>query len=173
MKATEGNSITDPKLTVMRDGFRTNDFLLGMYFHFARSGDPKKQASHLLSTVGPLKPNERFALDFEVILTSKPEDELPWVQSFITVLKEAYPDRDPILYTSSRIWRMIGDPNWLIGNTDLWIPRYDAAMQEPVLPPPWTTAGWNFLAVDRRWSDRACIQLPRCGSLRRLIFQGR
>lgn len=147
MKATEGNSITDPKLTAMRDGFRANDFALGIYFHFARSGDPVKQANRFLASIGALKPNERLALDFEVMLTTETNGELPWIQKFIEVLKEAYPDRDPILYTSDRIWRMIGNPAWLVGNVDLWVPRYNAAMQEPTVPKPWT--GWKFW----QWTD--------------------
>ena len=149
MKATEGNSITDPKLVAMQDGFRANDFTLGIYFHFARSGDPVKQANRLISSVGPLKPNERHALDFEVMLTPTPDGALPWVQRFIEVLREAYPDRNPILYSSSRIWRMIGNPTWLAGNTDLWVPRYSAIMQEPIVPGPWAAKGYRFW----QWTD--------------------
>ena len=149
MKATEGNSITDSKLVAMRDGFRANDFALGIYFHFGRTGDPEKQANRFVKAVGPLQPNERLALDFEVMLTATPAEELPWIEKFITVLLEMYPDRDPILYTSDRIWRMIGNPTWLAGNTDLWVPRYNAAMQEPTLPGPWGKAGWSFW----QWTD--------------------
>lgn len=151
MKATEGNSVVDSTVRSARDNFRATGFALGVYYHFARSGRADHQAERLVDTVGQLQSNERLALDFEVMTTAMPEDGLTWIQLFCKTLKAAYPDRRPIIYTSKRIWRMIGDPvaPVMTAEVDLWVPRYNSQAIEPELPTPWKTKGWTFW----QWSD--------------------
>lgn len=153
MKATEGNSIVDPTVRSARDSFRETGFLLGIYYHFARSGRADHQAERLIDSVRGghgLQPNERLALDFEVMTTAMPEDGLAWVELFCKTIKAAYPDRRPIIYTSKRIWRMIGDPDWALAKeVDLWASRYNSQAIEPELPTPWKDLGWTFW----QWSD--------------------
>ena len=67
VKATEGNTITDKRLVHHRDGLRKLPLDLVIYYHFARSGDPAKQAARFMAAVGPLQPNERLCLDLEVL----------------------------------------------------------------------------------------------------------
>lgn len=144
IKATEGNTVQDDKLQAHREGFRAYPFVLGIYYHFCRTGRPEAQAERLVASVGPLQDNERLCLDFEVV----PEgaDGLAWITAFMDVLKSANPDRRPLLYTSKRIWRMIGDPDWArAGEVDLWLPRYNASGTEPDLPKPWSSwTIWQF-----------------------------
>jgi lysozyme len=157
MKATEGNTLVDSTLVAHRDAFRKNDFILGVYFHFARSGDPVAQAKRFISAIGPLMPNERLALDLEVMIMLKASDTLSWIESFMETIATAYPDRRPIMYTSERIWRSIGYPDWPTATAglnqcppgvDLWAPKYNLTM-EPLPPKPWATVGWKFW----QWTD--------------------
>jgi lysozyme len=148
VKATEGRTAVDSKLRAHRNGFRQQPFLLGVYYHFARSGSARDQADRLLDNVGVLQPHERLALDFEVVPTAAPEDGLAWIAQFFARLDTTYADRRHILYTSKRLWRMIGDPEWPgAANVDLWCPRYNAAGVEPSLPKPWKN--WSIW----QWTD--------------------
>lgn len=151
IKATEGERVVDPLLRQHRDGSRAQPFILSTYYHFARSGDPEKQAERLLDSVGQLRDYERLALDLEVSVTERPRDTLEWMNEFFEVVMGAYGDRRPQLYTSERIWRSIGDPaDWAFADhVDLWLPRYGPA--EPVVPAPWRDAGWMFW----QYSDHA------------------
>lgn len=150
LKATEGNTVVDSTFRGARDAFRATGLTLGIFYHFARSGRADHQAERLMDLAGPLKDNERLALDFEVMTTENPEDGLAWIDLFMATLGKSYPDRRHLVYTSKRVWRMIGDPAWSRGNeVDLWSPRYNAQGVEPALPTPWAQAGWTFW----QWSD--------------------
>lgn len=169
-KATEGTTVVDKTLRQHRDGVRDHGLALGIYYHFARSGSPSAQAERFMDAVGPLRTNERLALDFEVMTTAQPEEGLPWIAAFIATLKQEWPDRRPILYTSKRIWRMIGDPEWQkAADVDLWVPRYNAK-EEPLLPRPFVNQGWTFW----QWSDGdtpSCVT-PGVGRCDRNYFRG-
>jgi lysozyme len=148
VKATEGLSYVDTSLKLNQAAVRSNGFVLGHYYHFARSGDPSQQAQKLVIATGPLKPNERLALDFEVMVTPKPEDGFGWIQAFFAALKRLVPDRRHLLYTAEHIWRSIGDPEWPDAvDVDLWIKRY--SLLEPILPRPWVKIGWTMW----QWTD--------------------
>lgn len=143
IKATDGLQGTDPTLREHREGFRQQPFVLGIYYHFARSGSAVKQAERFLDAVGRLRDHERLALDFEVPVTQRKEDAIEWLDDFLDPLAKAYPDRRPIIYTSRRVWRQVGNPAWeRAKDVDLWVPRYSE--NEPELPDPWVGKGWVF-----------------------------
>jgi GH25 family lysozyme M1 (1,4-beta-N-acetylmuramidase) len=149
-KATEGNTVVDRTFRGGRDAFRATGFSLGLFYHFARSGRADLQAERLMDLAGPLQDNERLVLDFEVMTTEAPEDGLAWIDLFFQTLSKSYSDRRHIIYTSKRIWRMMGDPAWTrASQVDLWAPRYNAQASEPALPVPWAEAGWSFW----QWTD--------------------
>lgn len=136
-KATQGTMYVDPTFRAHRDGARSMPFALVIYYHFATphrelgfalsSGDPVKQAAHFLDVVGPLRDNERLALDVEGEGAPPPI----WIDAFLAQLPQ---DRRNLIYTSSRIWRdELGAPAWPDAiATDLWVPRYSST--EPILP---------------------------------------
>ena len=114
IKATEGPSFTDPRLEDHQQGFRASPMLLAIYYHFARSGDPREQARRFLAAVGPLEPRERVALDLEVSPAAGPEASLAWVDAFYDELKQGASDRRPLIYTSKRQWdELCGGAAWL------------------------------------------------------------
>jgi GH25 family lysozyme M1 (1,4-beta-N-acetylmuramidase) len=142
IKATEGKSFKDPKLKDHRSGFRTNPFKLGVYYHFARPGDPKDQANFFMDTVGQLLPKERLCLDFEDDKNGLPTVDLKFIDTFYTTLMGGIcADRPSMIYTSKRVWSQIGNPTWaLASDVHLWAPRYGT--YEPDLPAPWKA--WTF-----------------------------
>lgn len=153
-KATEGLRYLDPTLRPHQAGFRSHDFALGIYYHFARSGDAADQAGRLIDAVGDLRDHERLCLDLEVVpvLDGDADASLRWVDAFIKTILNEVQDRRPIVYTSRRIWRQIGDPAWEMAyDVDLWVPRYNAQGLEPALPKPWQN--WTFW----QWTDGAAV----------------
>ncbi len=143
VKATQGNSFTDPKLSEHRAGARSMPFVLRFYYHFASPGDPIAQANRFMDTVGPLLPNERLCLDLEDDKTGKPAVDLRFADAFYTtLLGSACSDRRPWFYTSDRIWQQLGNPAWdLATELDLIAPRYGVI--EPVVPGPWKSVGYT------------------------------
>lgn len=140
MKATEGRTYVDDTLAGHVRGFRASSMLLGIYYHFARPGDPAAQAEHLVNTVartGELCPHERLACDLEEGGPVEDKREIiGWLDMFFkTVHKRT--GRFPLLYTSKRIWKSVGSPmTWeLSPQVDLWVPRY--ARKEPENFGPW------------------------------------
>lgn len=152
VKATEGNTFVDPKFSYHQIGLRSLPPGLAMdlviYYHFARSGDPDKQAVRLMNTVGELKPNERFCLDLEGSLPAEPAKVIEWIEAFYRPILDAYPFMaKQFLYTSARVWKSFNNPEWnpsFVDNIALWAPRYNNSGWEPVLPAPWKTIGWTI-----------------------------
>ncbi len=171
-KATEGRSYRDPTFRAHRDGARAHPFVLAVYYHFAKGGDPVKEAGHLLDVAGELRANERLALDIE----GPDAPGVPWIDSFVGELVRVYPDRRPLIYTSARIWHdMLGSPSWPAAIvTDLWAPRYGP--NEPNLPlgpvgvakgqfPIWPR--WTF------WQDSESFACPGvAGPCDHNVFRG-
>lgn len=138
MKATEGNTFVDKTLGAHVKGFRQSQLALGIYYHFSRPGSAQKQAERLVGQLGTLQPNERFALDLEGAgPTEDPDDAIKWVDEFFKTV-HGLTKRYPMLYTSARIWRMMGDPVWALApRVSLWLPRWASGAHEPKIPPPW------------------------------------
>lgn len=151
IKASEGVTYVDPTFRRHQEEFRKHDFALGIFYHFARSGNPITQAERFLDVVGKLRANERVCLDLEVSPMQRPILALEWVNTFYNIILGAAcgPER-PFIYTSKRFWRTIGDPLWdLASEVDLWVPRYNAEGSAPAVPHPWTSCGWTIW----QWTD--------------------
>lgn len=148
-KATEGTHTVDSYFEFHRDGFRRHcsSFRMGVYYHFFHcEKDPSTQAEFLIRTVGDLRPNERLCCDFEEKSYSNVEAQallfhgLAWLEDFFARLDELMPNMRPLIYTSARHWRAIGDQMWpRAARMDLWVPRYnDSATPPDELPRPWS-----------------------------------
>jgi lysozyme len=144
IKATQGITFVDPKLSAHRMAVRQQPFDLVIYYHFAAPGDAVKQADHFLDVLGELRGNERVCLDLEDDKTGRPAVDLAWADTFYSkLLAGACTDRRPLIYTSRRVWLQLGNPAWdLASEIDLWAPRYGP--DEPELPVPWKLYGWKF-----------------------------
>lgn len=143
MKATNGNGGVDDTLAAHIKGFRQSPLALGIYYHFPKPGPADKQARFLvqqLTRIEPMHPNERLALDIEGDgPTENYKDAIGWIDLFFKTI-HTETGKFPILYTSARVWRMLGNPSWeLAPKVDLWLPRWASGHKEPVLPGPWST----------------------------------
>lgn len=172
IKATEGLSYVDPTLRAHRDGARKQPFALVIYYHFGRSGPARKQAERLMDAVGTLRDNERLCLDLEVVPTLDPLDGIDWVDEFYAELMSgSCTDRRPLIYTSKRKWREIGDPPWdLASEVGLWAPRYGSGSAEPLLPLPWAALGWDFWQYSD--GEQPSVITPGVGRCDANLFRG-
>jgi lysozyme len=154
-KVSDGATYADSSFHTHRDGFRAQpNFLLGIYYHFARmTGPADQQARRLVELVGDMEPRERLCLDFEepslcgLMGSALRVQATAWIDLFMqTLLDGACSTRRPFLYTSQRVWAMIGNPSWTLADeVDLWLPRYSASMVPPLVPNPWNTwTLWQF-----------------------------
>lgn len=172
IKASEGPTYVDPSFRKHREEVRMTPMSLVIYYHFARTGSAGKQAERFMDATGDLRNNERLCLDLEVSPTPNPNDALAWVEDFYEELMQgACSDRRPMIYTSKRIWRTIGDPDWAMASeVDLWSPRYNAQGVEPDLPKPWQDIGWKIW----QWTDGAFPEhvTPGVGKCDGNVFAG-
>lgn len=176
-KATEGNRTTDKTFARHRDGVRDWPFALAVYYHFARAGNPREQARRFCDVVGTMEANERMCVDFEgkeakdLVCGPDAAANLRWLGEFLDVLIDVAPGRRPLIYTSGRVWSLIGDPAWEYGAAvDLWAPRYSDGVKQPKLPSPWRARGWTIW----QWTDGTILPnaYPGVGPCDSNVFAG-
>jgi GH25 family lysozyme M1 (1,4-beta-N-acetylmuramidase) len=146
VKASEGNTNTDPRLEYHRDRLRAlgGRFDLVIYYHIARPGSASAQADRFLRLLGQLQPNERVALDTERTSAVPITYVREWFSKMPT-------DRRNILYTSNGLWLgpFMNNPAFPEAkDVDAWLPRYGSA-KEPVVPDPWHDIGRSWTI----WQD--------------------
>lgn len=143
IKATQGSTGVDPAINYHRDGFRGSGLVGALYFHYPSaggSGDPAAEAATFLKTIGPLRDNERLALDVEQGPSGNGAPKIDWIKSFIAALPRDR-GRRPLIYTAGHVWNEIGNPPWsdaTTGMVDLWAKQYAPALTK--LPSPWSFA---------------------------------
>ena len=110
-KATQGLSFIDPKFTYHRDLVRSEPGIVGaIYFHYPnKANDPAHEAQFCLDTIGPLRDNERIALDVEEGKSGDDHPPIAWQQAFAAELPQDR-GRLPGIYTSIHDWNEIGNP---------------------------------------------------------------
>lgn len=106
-KATESTNYFDPTYTKNRDEAKKRGIPFGAY-HFARSGDPVKEATYFLSKTGEV---DFYALDAETGQT------MAWCKTFCDHIAKA--GKKVILYAPMGVITDIGYAKW--------IPRYKYA----------------------------------------------
>jgi len=141
IKATQGATFVDPKLSDHRAGARSMPFLLRFFYHYGSPGvDPAAQADHMLDVCGALLQNERLCLDFEARdpVTQRPALNVAFATAFFSrLMGNASQLQRPFLYGSEEYWAELGNPPWpLASDVDLVLKRYAPGPGAP--PPPWT-----------------------------------
>lgn len=136
IKATQGLTFVDPRLAYHRDLVRGEPGIVGsIYYHYPnKQNDPAKEAAACLSAIGPLRVNERVALDVEEGESGNDHPPIGWQQEFVAELTGL-----PVIYTSKHDWNEIGDPPWAdatVGKIALWLKRY--APDYGPCPSPWS-----------------------------------
>jgi len=140
IKATQGLTFVDPKLVYHRDLVRATPAIAGaLYYHYPnKRNDPAHEAAFFLDSIGPLRDNERLALDVEQGSSGSDAPPIEWQQEFVAELPQDR-GRAPLVYTATHVWNEIGNPAWpdaTVGKVGLWLKRY-AADYGPC-PSPWS-----------------------------------
>ncbi|MEO9235846.1 MAG: GH25 family lysozyme [Polyangiaceae bacterium] len=139
-KATEGTTFTDPQFAANWAGMQDAGVVRGAYHFFHPELDPDTQAAFVVSTVGPLAPEDLpLILDLE---TNGGESETVVVANALTFLTdvEAATGRTPIIYTSNRVIATVSGGSPKFAHYPLWDAQYGVGC--PTIPAPWTT--WNI-----------------------------
>lgn len=141
VKASEGETNTDPMFSRNVVGARSQPFALAWFYHVARPGDARGQAKRLVDLCGQLRPNERLCLDTE--RTSAVGFD--FLDEWFDQIYADVPDRQAFLYTSNGVWVGAQYPSaWdLAPNVALILPRYQS-VHEPLVPEPWMAIGKSW-----------------------------
>lgn len=148
LKATEGETYTDPAFQSYWNSARQAGIRRGAYHFFRPSTSPEAQADHFCATIGTLEPGDLPpALDLEE--TVPPPDQ--WISvaaalrvglilRFLARLKE-HCGLEPVLYTR-RNWVTSFLPNaTALAEYPVWIADYRGT-EAPAIPSPWQQ--WTF-----------------------------
>jgi GH25 family lysozyme M1 (1,4-beta-N-acetylmuramidase) len=152
-KATNGMGV-DARFIDHRDGARQLPFEAVLYYHFPTPRSPAKdQALRFVERVGPLRPNERLALDVELDKETKWCPDVAFIDAFV----EQLPARS-LVYVSARVWHeLVGAPSWPNAIlTDAWLAHYGD--DAPALPAD--AAGYPIWPKWTFWQDSDKYQAP-------------
>jgi len=141
IKATGGETYTDPDFFHNWHHVRTTDIRRGAYHFFFAADDPVDQAKHFLSKISDLREHDLPpALDLEV------SDHMPAeivAERALVWLKEVEKStkRIPVLYTNSSFGSQIVT-NPAFSRYPLWIADYSTSIQK--IPAPWEHSEWTM-----------------------------
>ena len=133
VKATEGRTYTNPKLTDQTKRARDAGLVVGFY-HFLWPGDLTAQAEHFLGEA-PLRPGDVLAVDWETTgggtRASAAEKD-----RFLREVKELRPHHRVVLYANRHFWLDVDTTSY--AGDGLWIADYVTAGK------PRVQAEWRF-----------------------------
>jgi len=147
LKASEGAAYRDPVFSRNRHGARDAGMLPGAY-HFARFGNPEREANWFWACAEELGANE-FELPPALDLEAQPPagwnrvQTMLWVGKFLDKL-ESLCGRVPVLYTYPYYWAQYCIPEAVFGTYPLWLAQYSKTgpwhpgpNDQPTVPKPW------------------------------------
>lgn len=118
IKASESVGYVDPFYKENVRKAREAGVLVGSY-HFARGGDPNKEADFFLSVVGDIQQGELLALDWEIEHASPSA----WCRAFLDRV-ESKVGFKPLLYTNEARVKSIDWSKVVAGDFGLWVAKY-------------------------------------------------
>lgn len=142
VKCSEGTGFLDPKYQQNKQRVREAGMLFGAY-HFAKAGDPVKEADWFLKNVGDLQAGEIVILDYETYALTNPAD---WCLKWLKRVEDKLGWK-PLLYTYHGLlvrynWKPVSEAGF-----GLWAARYGLQEQEPNPKYRPSTGSWPFYAV--------------------------
>jgi lysozyme len=159
IKATDGETYTDPLFAQNWAGAKAAGLLRGAYHFFRAEDDPQAQAEFFWQTVGG--PGELpLVVDVEESMSQSNSAVIANLTSFLASLQQ-WTGKQPMIYTDPGFWNGLGMTAF--GDYPLWVAEYGVA--EPTLPAGWTI--WDFWQHSET-GDVAGIQ----GSVDLNVFSG-
>ncbi|MER5472675.1 glycoside hydrolase family 25 protein [Streptomyces sp. NPDC002935] len=147
VKATEGRSYVNPKLTAQVRTARDADCVVGFY-HFLWPGNITAQAAYFVSKA-PEKAGDLLAVDWETTgdgtHASNAEKD-----RFLRKVRELRPDHRVVLYTNRDFWLNVDTTSY--AGDGLWIADYVTA-GKPRIQAKWRFHQYTDEPVDRDVAD--------------------
>jgi GH25 family lysozyme M1 (1,4-beta-N-acetylmuramidase) len=156
-RATIGDRV-DRKYAARRDEAKKRGYKWGAY-HFARAGDPIKQADFFLNTVKPAA-DELMALDLESVDSTK-HMSFDDARIFIRRIKEKT-GRYPMVYANNEVTKAISDrygEDDVFSKTRLWYARFRKNV------PDFPALTWKTYTVWQFSSEQNCTPANRTACL--------
>ncbi|RFC72194.1 glycoside hydrolase family 25 protein [Streptomyces sp. AcE210] len=155
IKATEGRSYVNPRLTAQTKLARDGGCVVGFY-HFLWPGNLTAQAEYFVSKA-PEKPGDLLAVDWETTgegtRASNAEKD-----RFIREVKRLRPHHRVLLYTNRNFWLNVDTTSY--AGDGLWIADYTTAGK------PRIKAAWKFHQYTDSPLDKDVAQFTSKGALR-------
>ncbi|MEU6668815.1 glycoside hydrolase family 25 protein [Streptomyces sp. NPDC046727] len=155
IKATEGRSYVNPRLTAQTKTARDAGLVVGFY-HFLWPGDLTAQAEYFLRHA-PDRPGDLLAVDWETTgdgtHASNAEKD-----RFIHKLKELRPHNRVVLYCNRHFWLTVDSTSY--AGDGLWIADYVTAGK------PRIKAKWRFHQYTSEPHDKDVARFAAKGDLR-------
>ncbi|MCJ8269083.1 MAG: glycoside hydrolase family 25 protein [Psychrosphaera sp.] len=141
VKATGGNTYTDPHFHTNWHALRSQNMARGAYHFFYAADDGKTQAENFLKTLGKLKPTDLPpVLDVEIADHTDAKALLEGVLTWLETVEEQT-KRRPIIYTGVSFGQQyLSDPK--LAKYPLWIADYGKKIE--AIPAPWKDQSWSF-----------------------------
>jgi len=156
-RATIGDR-ADRKYAERRDEAKQRGYKWGAY-HFARAGDPIKQADFFLNTVKPAA-DELMALDLESVDSTK-HMSFDDARIFIKRIKEKT-GRYPFVYANNEVLKAISDQygaDEVFSRTRLWYARFKKNVTD------FSTGTWKTYTIWQFSSEQNCSAANRSACL--------
>lgn len=152
-RATIGDRV-DRKYAARRDEAKKRGYKWGAY-HFARAGDPIKQADFFLNTVKPAA-DELIALDLESVDSTK-HMSFDDARIFIKRIKEKT-GRYPLVYANNEVTKAISErygEDDVFSKTHLWYARFRKSVTD------FPAGTWKTYTVWQFSSEQNCSPASR------------
>lgn len=161
IKATEGRSYVNPKLTAQTKHGRDAGLVVGFY-HFLWPGDLTAQAEYFLNKT-PERSGDILAVDWETTgegtHASNAEKD-----RFLRTLKQLRPHHRVVLYCSRNFWLNVDTTSY--AGDGLWIADYVSAGK------PRIKAAWRFHQYTDEPVDKDVAAFPSTAALREWADRG-
>ena len=144
IKITEGTSYTNPKWVDQRQTARDAGLVTGFY-HFARSGDMKKQADYFMSKINLVK-GDMLVLDWEDTEVSNKEKDY-WIK----YVQDKRPHTRVLLYCNTNFW--FNHDSTSFAGDGLWIAHYNGKPGDPGIQHKWTFHQYTDDPIDTNVGD--------------------
>lgn len=141
IKASSGDTYTDPHFIHNWNGVRTTKIYRGAYHFFLADDDPQQQAKHYINTIGSLGPHDLPPmLDVEILDHRTKAQVASGALAWLKAIEKAT-GRTPVIYTGSNFGSsVLSNPDF--ARYPLWIADYGKRINS--IPEPWKHSGWTI-----------------------------
>ncbi|MCZ4119048.1 GH25 family lysozyme [Streptomyces sp. H39-S7] len=156
IKATEGHTLTDSRMTAHAQRARAAGLQVGFY-HFLWPGNIQAQAEYFTSKAASVA-GDILAVDWETNSSGTHASNAEKDQ-FLKAVKKLRPTHKVILYTNTSDWKSRDKTNFV--QDGLWIAQYNGHAGHPDIKAPWLFHQYDDKPLDEdvaAFSSRAALK---------------